>query len=78
MKQLFINGDATTIFFNSSVSLERILNWVEDEINFNISNNIFNLSEPQTCGADIEEGVITIWGDEDSLTLTIEEITPLF
>jgi hypothetical protein len=77
MKQLFINGEATTLFFDESSSFEFILGWVKKRVG-SLGENIFNLSEQHSCSASgDEDGEILIRGDEDSLTITIETITPI-
>jgi len=76
MKQLFINGKATTLFFNDEDSNERIAEW----INFRMhdSDNPFNLNEDWSARADhMFDDTIHISGDEDMVEITLEKLTPI-
>jgi len=78
MKQLFINEKATTLFFETDISFDEIFQWIFKQVMFSESN-IFNLSEKHSCCLDNgnSENEVVISGDEDFVTITIEEITPV-
>jgi len=76
MKQLFINGDATNLFFSKESSFDDIFEWVEKQVMFG-SQNIFNLNEKRSCSVDKYEDGISIIGDEDAKQVTIEDIIPI-
>tara|TARA_R110000851_G_C12726228_1_gene529109 strand:- start:203 stop:439 length:237 start_codon:yes stop_codon:yes gene_type:complete len=77
MKQLFISGNASTLFFSESSSFDDIFEWVQERVMFDKSN-IFNLNEPHSCSVNNGlDGSIWISGDEDSITINIESITPI-
>ena len=76
MKQLFINGTATTLFFSKETSLDDIFEWVQEKAMFD-SSNIFLLNEQHSCSVSNGISHICISGDEDLKKITIEEITPI-
>lgn len=76
MKQLFIAGKATTLFFKDEDTNEQIAEW----INFRMHDydNPFNLNEDWSAKADhMIDDSIHIVGDEDMVEITIEKITPI-
>jgi hypothetical protein len=76
MKQLFINGKATILFFNDGDSNERIAEW----INFRMHDidNPFNLNEKWSARVEhMIDDTIHIVGDEDSVLITLEKIFPI-
>lgn len=84
MKQLFVDHKATTIFFEDDVHIEKIKDWVREQINF--KNGLkFGLNEPHSCSVTSEVvernknkfEVITISGDEDLLEMVLETIIPI-
>ena len=76
MKQLFVNGNATTLFFSKDSSFDDIFEWVQWEAMFD-SQNIFNLNEQHSCSVSNHIDGMCISGDEDLKTVTIETITPI-
>ena len=78
MKQLFINGNATTLFFNSSSTFDDVYKWIEKEVWTN-ERNPFNLNERTSCGVfkNAPEREIWVSGDSDDVTLTFVLITPI-
>ena len=76
MKQLFIREKATTLFFKDSTPLEDILDWVENKVRFDESN-IFDLNERHSCDTKRNGNEIFIFGDEDSIVLTLETVIPV-
>ncbi len=76
MKQLFINGNATTLFFSKNASFDDIFEWIQEQVMFSDSN-IFNLNEQHSCSVNNSIDGICINGDEDLKQVTIEEITPI-
>lgn len=76
MKQLFINGTATTKFFNDEDSNERIAEWIN--IRMHDSDNPFNLNEDWSAkAAHMIDDSIHIVGDEDMIEIILEKITPI-
>jgi len=77
MKQLFINGNATTLFFSKDSSFDDVFEWVSEQAMFSESNT-FNLNEQHSCSVSnsLNEGMC-ISGDEDLVMITIEDITPI-
>tara|TARA_R110001599_G_scaffold22350_2_gene82488 strand:+ start:1479 stop:1712 length:234 start_codon:yes stop_codon:yes gene_type:complete len=73
MKQLFINGKASDLFFSKQASFESIFEWVKLEVILNTTNP-FNLNEQHSCSTSIHSNTICISGDEDSKEITIEQI----
>jgi hypothetical protein len=75
MKQLFINGNSTTIFFSEKASFDDMFEWVMEEVMFSEAN-IFNLNEQHSCSVSnhFEDMSMSISGDEDSKIVTIESI----
>jgi hypothetical protein len=76
MKQLFINGNATTLFFNKEASFDDIFEWVQEQVMFD-SDNIFNLKEKYSCSVSNSIDGMCISGDEDFIKVTIEDVTPI-
>jgi len=76
MKQLFVNGNATTLFFSKDSSFDDIFEWVQEKAMFD-SQNIFNLNEQHSCGVSNSIGGMRICGDEDLKEITVENITPI-
>ncbi len=77
MKQLFINGNATTLFFKNQTSFDNIFEWIKKQIMFS-ETNLFNLNEQYSCIVEKDNiNIIKIKGDEDLMIITIEEIIPL-
>ena len=76
MKQLFIDGNATTLFFSKNASFNDVFEWIQEQVMFSKSN-IFGLNEQNSCSVSNDTDCISISGDEDLKTVTIEEITPL-
>lgn len=78
MRQLFRNGQATTLFFNDFTSMEGIVNWVKANVRDN--SNLFNLNEAHSCSVCEGSGEvksIIISGDEDEVELILETIIPV-
>ena len=76
MKQLFIDGNATTLFFNKETGFDDIFEWIWQDVLLN-SSNTFNLNEQHSCSVVKRLDGIWIKGDEDLKEITIEEITPI-
>ena len=77
MKQLFINGNASTLFFSEKSSFDDIFEWIQERL-FLDKTNLFNLNEQHSCSANNSfNSSIVISGDEDRVVITIEEITPI-
>lgn len=78
MKQLFVNGNATTLFFNKESSFNDIFEWVQEQVMFN-PQNIFLLNEQHSCSVSnsIIENGMCISGDEDLKQITIEDVKPI-
>lgn len=76
MKQLFISGNATNLFFSKEASFDDIFEWVQEKVMFNseISTNIFNLNEQYSCSVNCCVGGICISGDEDYKVINIEDV----
>lgn len=76
MKQILINGNSTTIFFDEESTSEKICQWFNSRIADN--DNIFNLNESYSCYCiEISEEELLITGDEDRVEVIINEITPI-
>ena len=73
MQQLIINGSYSQFFFDKNATGLSILAWVRSKIETSYENNIFDLSEPFSCSAFLEETYndIQISGDEDFVNITI-------
>ena len=76
MKQLFVNGKATVLFFNSTASYDDIFEWVHEKVMFS-EDNIFNLNEQHSCSVNSSDEGILICGDEDCVKIVIENIVPI-
>jgi len=77
MKQLFKNGNSTTLFFSEKSTFDDVFEWVQEQVMFS-DDNLFNLSEQHSCFVENSgDGDIWVCGDEDSITLTIEKLTPI-
>ena len=77
MKQLFKNGNSTTLFFSETSTFDDVFEWVQEQVMFS-DDNLFNLSEQHSCSVNNSgDGDIWVSGDEDSITLTIEKLTPI-
>ena len=76
MKQLFVNGNATTLFFSKEASFDDIFEWVQEQVMFD-SHNIFCLNEQYSCSVNNSIEGICISGDEDLKQITIEDIAPI-
>jgi len=77
MKQLFKNGNSTTLFFSEKSTFDDVFEWVQEQVMFS-DDNLFNLSEQHSCFVEnCGDGDIWVSGDEDSITLTIEKLTPI-
>ena len=77
MKQLFINGNASTLFFSEKSSFDDVFEWVQERL-FLDKTNLFNLNEQHSCSVNNSfNSSIVISGDEDRVVITIEEITPI-
>ena len=75
MKQLFVNGKATTLFFEDTATTEDICDWLS--INAHTGNDMINLNEPHTAKFESDGDTIFVSGDEDSLEVTWEYIIPI-
>ena len=76
MKQLFINGTASTLFFSEKSSFDDIFEWIQERLF--LDNHFLNLNEQHSCSANNSfNSSIVISGDEDRVVITIEEITPI-
>ena len=77
MKQLFINGNATTLFFSAESNFVNVFEWVFESVLFS-EDNLFNLNEKHSCSVTTTpQCEILISGDEDSIELTLEPIIPI-
>jgi len=76
MKQIFINGNSTTLFFSEKASFDDIFEWVQVQVMFS-DTNIFCLNEQHSCSVSNHIDGMCISGDEDLKTVTIETITPI-
>ncbi len=76
MKNLFINGNSTTLFFSEKASFDDIFEWVQEQVMFS-DTNIFDLNEQHSCSVSNHWDGMSISGDEDLKTVTIETITPI-
>ena len=76
MKQLFVNGNATTLFFSKEASFDDIFEWVQEQVMFD-SHNTFCLNEQYSCCVNNSIEGICISGDEDLKQITIEDIAPI-
>ena len=76
MKQLFINGNTTTLFFSKDSSFDDIFEWVQEQAMFD-SQNIFNLNEQHSCSVSNSIDGMWISGDEDLTKITVKDITPI-
>lgn len=76
MKQIFINGNSTTLFFSEKASFDDIFEWVQEQVMFS-DTNIFCLNEQHSCSVSNHIDGMCISGDEDLKTVTIETITPI-
>jgi len=77
MKQLFINGNASTLFFSKKSSFDDVFEWIQERL-FLDKTNMFNLNEQHSCTVNNSfNSSIVISGDEDRVVITIEEITPI-
>ncbi len=76
MKQLFVDGNATTLFFSKDCSFDHIFQWVQEQVIFD-SKNIFNLNEQHCCSVSNSIDGICISGDEDLKQITVENIIPI-
>ena len=75
MKQLFISGNATGLFFSKESSFDDIFEWVQEQVMFpETSTNIFNLNEQYSCSVNNCIGGISISGDEDDKVINIEDV----
>lgn len=76
MKQLFYNGNATTMFFKKEDTIDKIAIWIS--FRMSDSDNPFNLNERYSCRiTDIVGNKIYVGGDEDSLELLLEDVKPI-
>lgn len=75
MKQLFINKQATSIFFEDAATTEDVCSWLS--INAHTGNDVIGLNEPHTAKFDAEGVTIFVSGDEDYLEITLEYIIPI-
>ena len=77
MKQLFVNGNSTTLFFSEDASFDDIFEWIQEQAMFDPAN-IFLLNEQRSCSVSNSlNDYIHISGDEDWKLITINEITPI-
>ena len=76
MKQLFINGNSTTLFFSEKASFDDIFEWVQEQVMFS-DTNIFSLNEQRSCSVSNAIDGMCISGDEDFKRVTIETMTPI-
>tara|TARA_X000000368_G_C22438957_1_gene453825 strand:- start:125 stop:358 length:234 start_codon:yes stop_codon:yes gene_type:complete len=76
MKQIFINGNSTTLFFSEKASFDDIFEWVQEQVMFS-DTNLFCLNEQHSCSVSNHIDGMCISGDEDLKTVTIETITPI-
>ena len=75
MKQLFLNGQPTTVFFNEERTLEEIVLWIEKQMED--TQNLFNLNEAHSCKVMLFYNTeIRIIGDEDYEAITLEKVVP--
>ena len=76
MKQLFVNGNATNLFFSENTSFDDIFEWVQEQAMWD-SANIFCLNEQHSCSVSNSIEGIYISGDEDLEQITVKDITPI-
>tara|TARA_B110000046_G_scaffold95159_1_gene102902 strand:- start:237 stop:470 length:234 start_codon:yes stop_codon:yes gene_type:complete len=76
MKNLFINGNSTKLFFSEKASFDDIFEWVQEQAMWS-DTNIFCLNEQRSCSVSNHIDGMCISGDEDLKTVTIETITPI-
>jgi hypothetical protein len=78
MKQVFINGQPLQLFFSETSSKDSIIEHITELVMFD-ERNIFKLNEQHSCCVSPSmHGDLSISGDEDSKTVTIEKIKPLY
>ena len=77
MKQLFVNGNATTLFFSKDSSFDDIFEWVQEQVYWFDSKNIFKLNEQHSCIVNNSIDGMCISGDEDLKQITVKDITPI-
>ncbi len=73
MRQLFINGEKSQMFFTNTINNGRILHWIRE----NFSR--FDLNEEHSCTAiaEIKENNFLIRGDEDRVELELKTVKPI-
>lgn len=73
MKQLFLNGDASQMFFKGDTPNLTIMIWVEDNL------DKFELNEEHSCQVFMsrESSNFEISGDEDLLEVVVKEVEVL-
>jgi len=76
MKNLFVNGNSTTLFFSEKASFDDIFEWVQEQVMFS-DTNIFDLNEQHSCSVSNHWDGMCISGDEDLKIVSIETITPI-
>ena len=73
MKQIFLNGTATRLFFSDKVSFDDVFEWIQEQVMFS-DKNIFNLNEQRSCSVNNHIDGICISGDEDLKIISIETV----
>lgn len=76
MKQLFVNGNATSFFFNRESSFDDIFEWVQEQVMFN-HQNVFDLNEPHSCNVSNSVDEICISGDDDLKKIMVQDVKPI-
>lgn len=81
MLQLFVRGNATTLFFEEK---DTILIWIWINNRLKDDDNIFNLNEAWSANVEIESlfSEVNIFstfisGGEDLVELSLEKVTPI-
>ena len=68
MKRLTTNGTNTEFFFEESVTIEQLKDWVYENM------DKFELNEAYSCNVKEYGGMLHIYGDEDSVDVEIESV----
>lgn len=73
MKRLVINGEPSELFFEENATQDEIFIWVAKQM-LN-KKNLFELNEQHSCSISCPaKNFISIYGDEDSMDIEIENI----
>ena len=73
MKQLFIDGRATTLIFDSDTTNKILAFWLNMRL-VEIETNLFNLNEPKSCSAYDADGIVYVSGNEDHVEFQLNEV----